>query len=274
MKAAVAAWPACRARSASSAVPPAVPGARRVSSSARSRSRAPRRSARGSTRAYRVCLRKRRLHDELGRWFDRYVAAVTEGRQPHLGFDRLEHGVRAHADVAHDRCERIPFHLRERQKGRCRRGIGNRGPALVFRCQVPTISRVRRSNVSKVLVGRRRGRDFSRPSVLFRHVAQTRHGSACRALGAQGLDGTICRLVIVPQALHSTSSTPSPRGLETVSWLPHDGHSKNSNVPSGSGPRHPAGHQYACRRRISASVIPPSALPTQTSAPRHVGQRG
>lgn len=59
---------------------------------------------------------------------------------------------------------------------------------------------------------RRRGRDFSRPRVLFRHVAQTRHGSACRALGAQGLDGTICRLVIVPQALHSTSSTPSRAG--------------------------------------------------------------
>ena len=70
--------------------------------------------------------------------------------------------------------------------------------------------------------------------------------------------------------IDATSSTPSPRGLENVSWLPHDGHSKNSNVPSGSGPRHPVGHQYACRRRTSASVIRASPLPTQTSVPRHV----
>jgi hypothetical protein len=39
-------------------------------------------------------------------------------------------------------------------------------------------------------------------------------------------------LVIVPQALHSTSSTPSPRGVEDVSWLPHTGHSMNSKAPA------------------------------------------
>jgi hypothetical protein len=55
--------------------------------------------------------------------------------------------------------------------------------------------------------------------------------------------GTIWRLVIVPHALHSSSSTPSPRGVAQVSWLPQAGHSMNSNVPSGSWPRHPAGHQ-------------------------------
>jgi hypothetical protein len=71
------------------------------------------------------------------------------------------------------------------------------------------------------------------------------HG-LCRS----GLADTICRLVIVPHELHSTSSTPFPRGLETVSRLPHDGHSKNANAPSGSGPRHPAGHQYVPQTQI------------------------
>jgi hypothetical protein len=34
-----------------------------------------------------------------------------------------------------------------------------------------------------------------------------------------GPEGTIWRLVIVPQASHSNSSTLSPRGVETVSSL-------------------------------------------------------
>ena len=86
--------------------------------------------------------------------------------------------------------------------------------------------------------------------------------------------GTIWTLVIVPHALHSSSSTPSPPGAVTVSWLPQTGHSKNSNVPSSSGPRHPAWHQYACLRENSDSTTATSRPPTDSSEPPQWGQLG
>lgn len=91
---------------------------------------------------------------------------------------------------------------------------------------------------------------------------------------AHGLEGRpVWRLVIVPQAWHSISSRPSWRGVANV-WLPHAGHSISSNVPSGSGPWHPAGHQYDCRPRKCASLMLISRLPMQMRGPRQVGQRG
>ena len=60
--------------------------------------------------------------------------------------------------------------------------------------------------------------------------------------------------MIVPQALHSTSSIPSPRTAEDVSWPPQAGHSMNSIVPSGSGPRHPAVPRMAATKRRLADA--------------------
>jgi hypothetical protein len=51
---------------------------------------------------------------ELRCRFDRHVTGVPVWQLSHLLFDRLKNGMRAHADIAHDHRERVPFLLRQR----------------------------------------------------------------------------------------------------------------------------------------------------------------